>query len=89
MSSRRPPLRVDVARTVDRFLGLMASEGGPKLRGLYLVGSVALGGGAGQPAGEQRAAVGQLGPPGGHGRVGKQKLHFGQAVVPKTLAKLK
>lgn len=43
MSSRRPPLRVDVARTVDRFLGLMASEGGPKLRGLYLVGSVALG----------------------------------------------
>ena len=43
MSSRRPPLRVDVARTVDRFLGLMASEGGPTLRGLYLVGSVALG----------------------------------------------
>lgn len=43
MSSRRPPLRVDVARTVDRFLGLMASEGGPRLRGLYLVGSVALG----------------------------------------------
>ncbi|MBB2960977.1 aminoglycoside adenylyltransferase domain-containing protein [Methylobacterium sp. R2-1] len=43
MSSRRPPLRVDVARIVDRFLGLMASEGGPKLRGLYLVGSVALG----------------------------------------------
>ncbi len=43
MSSRRPPLRVDVARTVDCFLGLMASEGGPTLRGLYLVGSVALG----------------------------------------------
>ena len=43
MSSRRPPLRVDVARTVDRFLGLLASEGGPRLRGLYLVGSVALG----------------------------------------------
>ncbi|HEV2543871.1 MAG TPA: aminoglycoside adenylyltransferase domain-containing protein [Methylobacterium sp.] len=43
MSSRRPPLRVDVARTVDRFLGLMAREGGPRLRGLYLVGSVALG----------------------------------------------
>lgn len=43
MSSRRPPLRVDVARRVDRFLGLMAGEGGPRLRGLYLVGSVALG----------------------------------------------
>ncbi|MEH3116756.1 MAG: DUF4111 domain-containing protein [Methylorubrum populi] len=41
--SRRPPLRVDVARTVDRFLGLMRSEGAPALRGLYLVGSVALG----------------------------------------------
>ncbi|AWI89803.1 DNA polymerase subunit beta [Methylobacterium sp. DM1] len=43
MSSRRPPLRVDVARTVDRFLGLITREGGPRLRGLYLVGSVALG----------------------------------------------
>lgn len=41
--SRRPPLRVDVARTVDRFLGLMRSEGAPALRGLYLVGSVGLG----------------------------------------------
>lgn len=41
--SRRAPLRVDVARVIDRFLGLTASEGAPRLRGLYLVGSIALG----------------------------------------------
>lgn len=41
--SRRAPLRIDVARVIDRYLGLMASERAPRLRGLYLVGSVALG----------------------------------------------
>lgn len=41
--SRRAPLRIDVARVIDRYLGLMAREGALRPRGLYLVGSVALG----------------------------------------------